>query len=147
MQVIFLQDVKNAGKKGQIKNVPDGYARNFLLAKKLATVATEEAISQAKAEEAKRNQQFAAEKQAMQKLAAAIDGKRIVIKARSKDGKLFGSITAKEIALEIKKIGFEIPEKAIAAEHIKEIGEKKVSINLDFGIKAAIILEVDPALT
>lgn len=83
MQVIFLQDVKNAGKKGQIKNVPDGYARNFLLAKKLATVATEEAISQAKAEEAKRNQQFAAEKQAMQKLAAAIDGKRIVIKARS----------------------------------------------------------------
>ena len=44
MQVILLQDVKNVGKKGQIKNVPDGYARNFLLAKKLATVATESAI-------------------------------------------------------------------------------------------------------
>lgn len=147
MQVIFLQDVKNVGKKGQIKNVPDGYARNFLLAKKLAAVATKLTIAQAKAAEDKRNQQFDLEKQETQKLASVIDGKRIVIRARSKDGKLFGSITAKEIALEMKKVGFEIPEKAIAADHVKEIGEKKVSINLDFGIKATIILEVDPALT
>lgn len=143
MQIILLQDVKNVGKKGQIKNVPDGYARNFLLAKKLAAVATQSVISQVKTEETKRNQQFALEKQKTQKIASEIDGKRIVIKARSKNEKLFGSITTKEITSEIKKIGFEIPEKAIATDHIKELGEKKVSINFDFGIKATIILIVE----
>ena len=143
MQIILLQDVKNVGKKGQIKNVPDGYARNFLLAKKLAAVATQSTISQVKTEEAKRNQQFALEKQEIQKTASEINGKRIVIKARSKNGKLFGSITAKEIASEIKKNGFEIPEKAIAADHIKELGEKKISINLNFGIKTEVILAIE----
>ena len=143
MQIILLQDVKNIGKKGQIKNVPDGYARNFLLAKKLAAAATQATISQVKTEEAKKNEQIAFEKQETQKIASEINGKRIIIKSRSKNGKLFGSITAKEIALEIKKIGFEIPEKAIVADHIKELGEKKVSINLSFGIKAVIILVVE----
>ena len=111
MQIILLQDVKNVGKKGQIKNVPDGYARNFLLAKKLAAVATQSTISQVKTEEAKRNQQFALEKQEIQKTASEINGKRIVIKARSKNGKLFGSITAKEIASEIKKMVLKFPKK------------------------------------
>ena len=143
MQVIFLQDVKNVGKRGQIKNVPDGYARNFLLIKKLAAVATETTIAQANAEETKRNQRFELEKQETQKIASAINGKRIIIKARSKNGKLFGSITAKEIALEIRKNGFEIPEKAIMADHIKELGEKKVSINLGSGIKAEITVVLE----
>lgn len=145
MQVIFLQDVKNVGKKGQIKNVPDGYARNFLLARKLASVATTINVSQAKQEEDKKKLQLSLEKQGVQKLADAVEGKRIVMKARAKDGKLFGSITPKEIAVEIKKIGLEIPEKAIATEHIKELGEKKVLISLDFGIKANIVLVVEQA--
>ena len=143
MRIILLQDVKNVGRKGQIKNVPDGYARNFLLAKKLAAVATESIISQTKFEEEKNNQELMSEKQAVQKMADDLNGKKIIIKARAKDNKLFGSITAKEIAIEIKKIGFEIPEKAIKADHIKELGEKKVSINLDFGIKTEIILGVE----
>ncbi len=145
MQVIFLQDVKNVGKKGQIKNVPDGYARNFLLARKLATAATAANVSQAKQEEDKKKMQTSLEKQVVTKLAQAIEGKKITIKARAKDGKLFGSITTKEIASEIKKLGYEIPEKSIKADHIKELGEKKVEISLDFGIKATIILVVDPA--
>lgn len=145
MQVIFLEDVKNVGKKGQIKNVPDGYARNFLLARKFANIATPINISQAKQEEDKKKMQVSLEKQGAAKLAAAIDGKRIVMKARAKDGKLFGSITAKEIASEIGKIGLAIPEKAIQADHIKELGEKKVLISLDFGIKASIILVVEQA--
>jgi len=145
MQVIFLQDVKNVGKKGQIKNVPDGYARNFLLARKLASVATTVNVSQAKQEEDKKKLQLSLEKQTVQKLADAVEGKRITMKARAKDGKLFGSITPKEIAAEIKKIGLEIPEKAIAAEHIKDLGEKKIVISLDFGIKANIVLVVEQA--
>lgn len=145
MQVIFLQDVKNVGKKGQIKTVPDGYARNFLLARKLAAIATPSAITHAKQEEDKKKMQTSLEKQGVQKLAASIEGKRIVIKARAKDGKLFGSITAKEIVAELKKINFVIPEKAINADHIKDLGEKKVQISLEFGIKATIVLEVIPA--
>ena len=143
MRIILLQDVRNIGKKGQIKNVPDGYARNFLLVKKLAAIATESTISQTKFEEEKNNQKLMSEKQTVQKLAENLNGKKIIIKARAKDNKLFGSITAKEIAVEIKKIGFEIPEKAIKADHIKELGEKKVSVNLDFGIKTEIILGVE----
>ena len=145
MQVIFLQDVKNVGKKGQIKNVPDGYARNFLLARKLATVANATSLASVKQEEDKKKLQVALEKQTVQKLATAIDGKKFIIKARAKDGKLFGSITAKDINKEIKKAGFDIPEKAIAADHIKDLGEKKVTISLDFGIKSTIIIVVDPA--
>jgi large subunit ribosomal protein L9 len=145
MQVIFLQDVKNVGKKGQIKNVPDGYARNFLLARKLAAVATPASVAHLKQEDDKKKVQVSLEKQTVQKLAEAIAGKRIVIKARAKDGKLFGSITAKEIAAEIKKIGVSVPEKAIAAEHIKDLGEKKITISLDFGIKAEITLIVEQA--
>jgi large subunit ribosomal protein L9 len=135
MQIILLQDVKNIGKKGQIKNVPDGFARNFLFAKKLATAATPAGIAQAKLAEEKNKKQTELEKQAAHNLADSIDKKRIVIKARAK--------TAKEISLEIKKIGFDIPEKAIASDHIRALGEKSVKINLDFGITATIILAVE----
>lgn len=145
MQVIFLQDVKNVGKKGQIKNVPDGYARNFLLARKLAAVATPASVAHLKQEDDKKKIQISLEKQTVQKLAEDIAGKTVTIKARAKDGKLFGSITAKEIAAEIKKLGIIIPEKAITAEHIKDLGEKKIVISLDFGIKAEITLLVEQA--
>jgi len=143
MQIILLQDVKNIGKKGQIKNVPDGYARNFLFVKKLATSATQSAVAHVKSEEEKKNQQLTSEKQEVQKLAQSLNGKKIIIKARAKDNKLFGSITAKEISLEIKKSGYVIPEKAIQAGHIRELGEKRVNISLDFGIKAEIILAIE----
>jgi large subunit ribosomal protein L9 len=144
MQIILLQDVKNIGKKGQVKNVPDGYARNFLFARKLATVATPGGIAQAKSEEEKMKKQAEAEKQTVRQLAASLDKKRIVIKARAKNGKLFGSITPKEIALEIKKLGFDIPEKAIAPDHIRELGETRVTVSLDFNITATMILAVEP---
>ncbi|KKQ06321.1 MAG: 50S ribosomal protein L9 [Candidatus Moranbacteria bacterium GW2011_GWE2_36_40] len=145
MQVIFLQDVKNVGKKGQIKNVPDGYARNFLLARKLATVANAASLANVKQEEDKKKLQTALGKQTVQKLATAIEGKKFVIKARAKDGKLFGSITAKDINKEIKKAGFDISEKAIQIDHIKDLGEKKVIISFDFGISTTIILVVEQA--
>lgn len=138
MQIILLQDIKNIGKKGQIKNVPDGYARNFLLARKLAVVATPVAIAEAKREEEKNKNKLEILKQEIQKLANELDGKKITIKVRAKNGKLFGSVTAKEIASELKKIGFSISEKAIEVQHLRELGEKKISLNLDFGIKTSI---------
>ena len=145
MQVIFLQDVKNVGKKGQLKNVPDGYARNFLLARNLVTQATPGAISKVKQEDEKKKVQMALGKQEIQKLAEALSGKRVVIKARAKNGKLFGSITPKEIALEIRKNGLIVPEKALPHDHIRELGEKSLKIALDFGISATITVVVEQA--
>jgi large subunit ribosomal protein L9 len=143
MQIILLQDVKNIGKKGEIKNVSDGYARNFLLAKKMAALVTPVVVEQAKREEEKNKQQLEAEKTKVRELAEALNGKKITIKAKAKNGKLFGSITTKEIFNEIQKIGFTVPEKAIQAGHIKELGENRININLDFGIKAEIILTIE----
>ena len=143
MEIILLQDVKNVGKKGEIKNVPDGYARNFLLAKKLAAAATPEIVAQTKLAEENRNKQLEKEKQETQKLAEALKGKKIIIKTRAKNGKLFGSITAKEISSAIKEAGFVVPEKSISVDHIKELGEKKLDINLNFGIKTSINLTIE----
>lgn len=146
MEVIFLQDVKNVGKKGQLKNVPDGYARNFLLARKLATQATPAAVTKLKQEEQKRKLQMSLEKQEVQKLADALKDKKVVIKARAKDGKLFGSITPKEIVAEIRKThALAVPEKAIIDGHIKELGEKSVKISLDFDITTTIMVTIEQA--
>lgn len=146
MEIILLQDVKNVGRKGDIKNVPDGFARNFLLAKKLAAVSTPDAVKHIIAEQENKKKQLEAEKQETQKIAEALKGKRVVIKTRAKNGKLFGSVTAKEIISALEKIDFNIPEKSISTGHIKELGEKKLEISLNFGIKTEIILVVDPAL-
>jgi large subunit ribosomal protein L9 len=143
MQIILLQDIKNVGKKGQIKNVPDGYARNFLLAKNLAKPATESAIAQVKMEEEQSKQKTEAQKVEIKKLADAPSGKKIALKVRAKNGKLFGSITPKEIVAELKQIGFEIPEKSVDAKHIKELGEHKITISLDFDIKTDIIVALE----
>ena len=145
MKIILLQDVKNIGKKGQIKDVPDGYARNFLLAKKLATVATSEGVAHVQKENEKKQILLQQQKDQAKKIAEALDRKKFIIKARAKDGKLFGSITAKDILGEIKKMNLEIPEKSISVGHIRELGEHEVKISLDFGIKATIILIVEQA--
>ena len=101
MKVIFLEDVKNQGKKGDIKDVPNGYANNFLLKKGLAKVATKKAIS------ALKGKQKAAEKEAQEELAAAREMKTFlekedtVVEVKAKggeDGRLFGSIPSKQIA-------------------------------------------------
>jgi len=143
MKIILLQDVKNIGKKGQIKEVPDGYARNFLLAKKLATSATPAGIATAQKEEEKKQFILKQQKEQSQKLADALNGKQIVVKARSKNEKLFGSITSKDIVAEIRKLKLEVPEKAISAGHIKELGLHKVTITLENGIIATIDVQVE----
>ncbi len=143
MKIILLQDVKNIGKKGQIKEVPDGYARNFLLAKKLATVATSGAVVIAQKEAEKKELILKEQKAQTQKLADALNKKEIIIKARSKDGKLFGSITAKDIVSEISKLKLDVPEKAIAVGHLRELGSHEVKINLAHGlsVKLNVIIE------
>ncbi|KKT94936.1 MAG: ribosomal protein L9, large subunit ribosomal protein L9, partial [Parcubacteria group bacterium GW2011_GWC1_45_14] len=97
MKVVLLQDVKKIGKKGEIKDVSDGYARNFLLAKGLGVAATPAAIEKVKQQENKQKQELEQKKDTVRKLASSLDGKAVTIKVKAKDGKLFGSVTAKDI--------------------------------------------------
>lgn len=144
MKVVLLQDVKGHGKKGELCNVSDGYARNFLFPKKLAVEADNAALNELK----NREQAAAHHKQekinAAKATADALNGKEVVIKAKAgSNGKLFGSVTSKEIAAEIKnKLGIEIDKKKMSVADIKNFGEYTAEIKLYQGITAKINVKV-----
>lgn len=144
MQIILLQDVKNLGKKGELKNVSDGYARNFLFAKKLAEAATKEATERIVTQRKKEKTAEFENLEKLKKLASDLKDKLIEIRAKGKDGKLFGSISAKDILKEISTLGFAISEKEVMLPeaHIKEIGEYEIKISLANGIETKVRLKV-----
>jgi len=143
MKVILLQDIKSLGKKGDIKDVSDGYARNFLLPQKLAGAATDGTIK--KAAEMKERERAEKEKDSekMKQLAKEIQEKNIIIKSKEKGGKLFGSISAKDIAVALKNENLEVLEKSIIMkEAIKKTGRYEIKIRLADGVEAQIEIEV-----
>ncbi len=142
MKVVLLSDIKNIGNGGDIKEVADGFARNFLFPKKLAEMATEEAIKRAEAVKQKQTADAEKNLKAIQDLAGQLDGKEIVVCVKAKNGKLFGSVTAKDIAKELKKEKFNIKESSIVVESIKELGEYDFKIELGHGIEVFLRLTV-----
>ena len=117
MKVILTQDVKGQGKKDQIVEVSDGYARNFLLPKKLAIMADAKALNEAKNKEASKNHKVAVETAEAKDIASKLEG--ILVKIVSKsgaDGKLYGAVTNKDVA------------DALEAQHKIVIDKKKISI-------------------
>lgn len=146
MKVILLDDVKNVGKKGDIIEVADGYARNYLIPKRLAVEATPGKIKeinlQKEAEERKRR----AEEEKARNIAAALREKEIHVRASAgSGGKLFGAISSKDIAGAIKEqMGIEIDRKKIALkEPIKQIGRFKVNIKLYPGVQVDVLVVVE----
>ena len=144
MKVILTQDIKGQGKKGQLVQVSDGYARNFLLPKGLAKEATSENLNVMHGQqeaEAYRKQMALEDAQAMAEKLKAIS---VSIKAKAgENGKLFGSVTSKEIAAEIKnKLGIEIDKKKMSVADIKNFGEYTAEIKLYQGISAKITVKV-----
>lgn len=145
MKIVFLKDVEGSGRIGEIKNVANGYARNYLLPQGLAAPATAEAIRKAEARaivEAKRQAQL---DEAAQTLAEGMGGASlsIVAKAGSK-GRLFGSVTQADIAEEVGKLlGQEIDRhQVLLPEPIKETGEYQVAIQLSKNVRPVIALQV-----
>ncbi len=144
MKVVLLSDVKGQGKKGELCNVSDGYARNFLFPKNLAVPADSAALSELKSrEEAKvhhKNEEIAAARAMAEKL----EGKTVTIRAKAgANGKLFGSVTSKEIAAEIKNsLGMDIDRKKMSVSDIKNFGEYTADIKLYTGISAKITVKV-----
>ncbi|MCV9886578.1 50S ribosomal protein L9 [Metabacillus halosaccharovorans] len=104
MKVIFLKDVKGKGKKGEVKNVADGYAHNFLIKQGLAVEATNASISSLNAQKKKVEQEAIEELEQMQQLKLDLEKLTVEIQAKSGEGgRLFGSVTSKQIADELKK--------------------------------------------
>ena len=144
MKVILLQDVKGQGKKGEIVNASDGYARNFLLPKKLAVEANDTNMKAWKRNKAK-EEAAAAEKLAdAQAKAKEIKGKTFVLKAKAGEGeRLFGSVTNMDVAAALEENGVSVDKRNIEMEeHIKTIGQYKVKIKMHPQVKTEIIVDV-----
>ena len=132
MKVILQQDVKGQGKKGQLVEVSDGYARNFLLPKKLAVPATAENVNTMKQQEKARLAQQAAEKAEAQALAKKLEGLSVTISAKAGEGgRLFGAVTAKEIS------------EALASQHGLNIAKTKIVMGEP--IKPAAATSIKPS--
>ena len=144
MKVILLADVKGQGKKGELCNVSDGYARNFLFPKKLAVEADNTALNELKNREEAKAHHKKEEIAAANKTAEQLNGKTVTIKAKAgTGGRLFGSVTSKEIAAEIKKsLGIEIDRKKMTVADIKNFGEYMAEIKLYTGIVAKLTVKV-----
>lgn len=147
MKVLLEQDVKGTGKQGQIVEVSDGYARNFLLPRKLASPADAASINAANIRKsAAQHKKFQAGVQAREQ-AKELAGVLVRVSAKvGENGKLFGSITSKEIAAALKaQHGIEVDRKKIMLkEPIREVGTQQISARLAEGADAAFTVEVVP---
>lgn len=133
MKVILNADVKGQGKKGELVEVSEGYGRNFLLPRGLATLATADNINTMKQAEAAKARRLELEKQAAREAAEKLQGVQVLVRAKAgQGGRLFGAVTAKEIADELKaQHGIEIDKhKIVLAEAIKAFGSYTVKAKL-----------------
>ncbi|HHJ7452505.1 TPA: 50S ribosomal protein L9 [Streptococcus pyogenes] len=150
MKVIFLADVKGKGKKGEIKEVPTGYAQNFLIKKNLAKEATSQSIGELKGKqkaEEKAQAEILAEAQAVK---AVLDEDKTRVQFQEKvgpDGRTFGSITAKKISEELQKqFGVKVDKRHIVLDHpIRAIGLIEVPVKLHKEVIAEIKLAITEA--
>ena len=144
MKVILTQDVKGQGKKGELVNVSDGYARNFLFPRGLATEANAAAMNELKNREEAAAFHKEQEKKQAQETAAAIDGKTVKLTARAgQGGRLFGAVTAKEVAEALSRdYGVKFDKRKIEMGDIKAFGYYSAEDKLNFGVTAKITVMV-----
>ncbi|WP_461810358.1 50S ribosomal protein L9 [Faecalimonas sp.] len=145
MKVILLEDVKSLGKKGQIVNVNDGYARNFILPKKLGLEATNKNLNDLKLQNANKEKLAQEALETAQELAKKIEAGKIVVPIKvGEGGRTFGSVSTKEIAIEVKKqMGYDIDKKKIQLKDaIKTLGTHIVPVKLHQKVVAELKVNV-----
>lgn len=148
MKVVLLEDVKGSGKKGELVNVSDGYARNYLIPHKLAKEANSQAINELKNAEQSKQHKIDVETANAKANAAKIDGQTLTMIGKAgKGGKLFGSVTSKEIAAELKKkYNISVDKRKVVLESdIKSFGTYNCEVKLYTGISAKIKVMVTEA--
>ena len=141
MKVILQQDVRGQGKKGQMVEVSDGYARNFLLPKKLAVTATPESINTMKQQEKAKKAQMAAEKAEAEAVAKKLEGRMVRVAAKAGEGgRLFGAVTGKEIADALAaQHAITIPKtKLVLDEPIKSCGSYQIKAKLGYEVSGMV---------
>ncbi len=144
MKILLIKDVKGLGKAGEIKNAKDGYARNFLIPKGFAKVATDDVIKQWEKEQAELKAKLDAEMKELEKIKTELEKTPLVIKHRlGANGQLLGAVTNKEISEKFKEKGIEIDKKHIEHASIKAPGEYNVNVKLGHGINADIKITVE----
>lgn len=146
MKVILKQDVKGTGKKGEIIDVSDGYAKNFLLKKGLAEIASSVAVNSLKLQKEAEERRRAEEIREIKELAAKINKTSVTVTIKcGENGKVFGSVTSKEIASKLSELGYELDKKKILLkEPLKTVGEYPVEIRFMEGVSAKITVVVQP---
>ena len=144
MKVILKEDVKGKGKKGQLVNVSDGYARNFLLPRGLAMEADAQAMNDLKNKEEAARHHAAMEKQNAEEAAKALKGKTVKLTAKAGSaGRLFGSVTTKEVAEGLKaQFQVEVDKRKISMADVKAFGSYEAEVKLYPGISAKITVMV-----
>ena len=145
MKVILLKDIKNIGKKWDVKHVSDGYARNYLMPKGMARLASQDALDELDDELRQREMIATEELGATQAIAEGLDGLDVYVRVKAdENGTVYGGVSAKTIAKALADMGVTVEEKAIKLpEPIKEIGEYQVTIELEYGLEAEVKLIVE----
>ena len=145
MKVILLQDVKGKGKKGQMLEVSDGYARNFMLPKKMAIEATPDAINTMKMNDKATQERIAREKAAALEISKKLRAMTLTVTAKGGGaGRLFGAVTNQEIAAALEKQGVKLDKrKIVIAEPIKNVGTYTVTCKLGYEINAPLTVKIE----
>ena len=145
MKVILLQDVKGKGKKGQLLEVSDGYARNFMLPKKMAIEATTDAVNTMRMNDKATQERIAREKAAALETANKLRAMTLVVTAKGGGaGRLFGAVTNQEIAAALEKQGVKLDKrKIVIADPIKNVGTYTVTCKLGYEINAPLTVKIE----
>ena len=140
MRIILLQDVENVGKKYEIKDVKDGYARNFLIPKGLAKLATKEVLERLEKQKEVEKQKIEEELKEIQKIASSIDEFEVIIPVKvGEEQQLFEKINTQKISDKLKELGFEIKKEQIdLAEPIGELGEFPIKVRFEHNLESEI---------
>ncbi len=144
MRVILLKNVDKVGRVGDVKEVAEGYGRNFLIARGLARLATQGAIIETETKAKAAAEKVVHEEKKKKKLAKELSGVEIKIPAKiGEGGKLYGSVGAEEIVIELKRKGFEVEVRQLKLDKpIKDIGGHEIVVKLGEGLRAKILVRV-----
>lgn len=143
-RMVFLQNIKNVAQVGDVKNVADGYARNFLLPRGLAVLATREALKKVEQLKQKRLMAIEKDKETTKQLAEKLQSFTLIIgRVVNEEGTLYDGVDTVEISSALKKEGFVIePESILLNEPIKKVGSYETEVDLGYEIKAKLKIEV-----
>src|SRR3989344_1494670 len=145
MRVVLLKDIPNIGKRGDIKDVKDGYGRNFLIRNKLAEILTPQLQNALKYEREKQEKDAATLKEHSESLKKKIQNLNLIFEIKvGEKGQSFGSITPSKILNELKKHRISLEKEQIPEKPIKTMGDSKIKIKLDSGIEASLNITIKP---